>query len=82
MADDGRPRKPATVTPGRRGGRARPPLAGPGSTVEGRRDLYDEVETPLVRVLARMEVVGIRVDTDELRRIADGLVDRVRRGWS
>ncbi len=36
--------------------------------------LHDEVERPLVRVLARMEVAGIRVDTKELRRIADGLV--------
>jgi len=36
--------------------------------------LHDEVERPLVRVLARMEVAGIRVDTEELRRIADGLV--------
>ena len=36
--------------------------------------LHDEVERPLVRVLARMEVAGIRVDAAELRRIADGLV--------
>ena len=36
--------------------------------------LHDEVERPLVRVLARMEVAGVRVDTQELRRIADGLV--------
>ena len=41
---------------------------------EGLRTLHDDVETPLVRVLARMEVVGIRVDTVELRRIADALV--------
>jgi len=41
---------------------------------EGLRTLHDEVESPLVRVLARMEVVGIRVDTAELRRIADELV--------
>jgi DNA polymerase-1 len=36
--------------------------------------LHDEVERPLVRVLARMEVAGIRVDGAELRRIADGLL--------
>ena len=36
--------------------------------------LHDEVERPLVRVLARMEVAGVRVDAAELRRIADGLV--------
>jgi DNA polymerase-1 len=41
--------------------------------------LHDEVETPLVRVLARMEVVGIRVDTAELRRITDALVGECRR---
>ena len=33
------------------------------------------VECPLVGVLARMEVVGIRVDTVELRRIVDELVE-------
>ncbi len=32
-----------------------------------------DVERPLVRVLARMEVAGIGVDTDELRRIADDM---------
>ncbi|HVC71363.1 MAG TPA: DNA polymerase I [Acidimicrobiales bacterium] len=34
--------------------------------------LHDEVERPLVRVLARMEVAGIAVDGKELRRISDG----------
>jgi len=36
--------------------------------------LHDEVELPLVRVLARMEVAGIGVDAGELRRITDGFV--------
>ena len=36
--------------------------------------LNDEVESPLIGVLARMEVVGIRVDTDELRRVSKELV--------
>jgi DNA polymerase-1 len=36
--------------------------------------LHDEVERPLVRVLARMEVKGIRVDAAELRRIMKELV--------
>ncbi len=36
--------------------------------------LHDEIEAPLVAVLARMEVVGIRVDVAELRRIAAELV--------
>jgi DNA polymerase-1 len=40
----------------------------------GLRSLHDGVECPLVGVLARMEVVGIRVDTVELRRIVDELV--------
>jgi len=36
--------------------------------------LHDEVERPLVRVLARMETKGVRVDVAELRRIAKDLV--------
>jgi DNA polymerase-1 len=35
--------------------------------------LHDEVERPLVRVLARMEVAGIAVDADDLRRVAKEL---------
>jgi DNA polymerase-1 len=35
--------------------------------------LLDEVESPLIGVLARMEVTGIEVDTDELRRVAKEL---------
>ena len=35
--------------------------------------LHDEVERPLVRVLARMEVVGIRVDATALKDLADEL---------
>ena len=46
---------------------------------EGLRTLHDEVERPLVRVLARMEVAGIRVDTAELQRIADELTTDTRR---
>lgn len=45
----------------------------------GLRALYDEVERPLVRVLARMERVGVRVDVELLRRIYDGLVAEGRR---
>ena len=40
---------------------------------DGVRELHDDVERPLVRVLARMEVAGIRVDVGELRRLADDL---------
>jgi len=42
----------------------------------GLQRLHDEVERPLVRVLARMEVAGVRVDTKELRRIAAGLIEQ------
>jgi DNA polymerase-1 len=47
----------------------------------GLRALHDEVETPLVRVLARMEIVGVGVDRDELQRLSDELAaecDRLR----
>ncbi len=39
----------------------------------GMEALHDEVESPLIGVLARMEVAGIRVDTDELRRVSKEL---------
>ncbi len=45
----------------------------------GLQKLYDEIERPLVRVLARMEKVGVRVDVGLLRRIYDGLVSEGRR---
>jgi DNA polymerase I len=53
-------------------------LVGPLSTAlssRGMSRLYDEVERPLVRVLARMELVGVRVDTAELSRLARVLAD-------
>jgi len=46
---------------------------------DGLRPLHDAVEVPLVRVLARMEVVGIRVDVLELQRIADQMADDAAR---
>ncbi len=42
--------------------------------VAGLERLHDEVERPLVRVLARMETKGVRVDAAELRRIMKDLV--------
>jgi DNA polymerase-1 len=39
--------------------------------------LYDDIERPLVRVLARMEDVGVRVDTEYLRGIVAALTDEV-----
>jgi DNA polymerase-1 len=35
--------------------------------------LHDDIETPLVRVLAKMEVAGIGIDRVELQEIADSL---------
>ncbi len=40
---------------------------------EGMDLLHDDIETPLVRVLAKMEVAGIGIDRDELQEIADSL---------
>ena len=44
--------------------------------VDGRglRKLYDEIELPLTRVLARMERTGIRIDGGELKRLS-GLME-------
>jgi DNA polymerase-1 len=40
--------------------------------------LYDEIERPLVRVLARMEVAGVRVDVDHLRSMVQALTEEVK----
>jgi DNA polymerase-1 len=45
----------------------------------GMSKLYDEVERPLVRVLAKMEEVGVRVDVSELKRLADELAGEAAR---
>ncbi|MBV8302723.1 MAG: DNA polymerase I [Acidimicrobiia bacterium] len=41
--------------------------------------LYDDIERPLIRVLARMEKVGVRVDVEYLRSLISGLGTEVRR---
>lgn len=46
---------------------------------QGLRSLHDEIEVPLVGVLARMEDVGVGVDVDELRALRDRLVADVER---
>jgi DNA polymerase-1 len=43
------------------------------------RPLYDDVERPLVRVLARMEETGVRVDAEYLRGIVATLTDETRK---
>ena len=48
---------------------------------QGLRSLLDDIELPLVAVLARMEFVGVGVDIDELRALNDRLTaecDRLR----
>jgi DNA polymerase I len=54
--------------------RLRPPMS-EALTEVGEQGLYAEIEQPLVRVLARMEVMGIPVDREVLRAIASGLAD-------
>jgi len=44
----------------------------------GEEALHDDIERPLVRVLARMEVAGIRVDRDVLEGITSGLAAECR----
>jgi DNA polymerase-1 len=41
--------------------------------------LYEDVERPLIRVLAKMELAGIAVDIDKLRAIGDELTSEARR---
>ena len=47
-------------------------------SADGLERLHDEIERPLERVLARMEIAGIAVDTDELRLIAADLKARCK----
>jgi DNA polymerase-1 len=42
----------------------------------GMRRLNDEIEMPLVRVLARMEDAGVGVDVDELRRLNTEMINQ------
>lgn len=39
--------------------------------------LYDDIELPMVRVLAEMEWTGVRIDTAELCKMSQTLTDRV-----
>ncbi len=41
--------------------------------------LYEEIERPLIRVLAKMELAGIAVDIDRLREISDELTSEAQR---
>jgi DNA polymerase-1 len=46
---------------------------------QGLRKLYDEIERPLVRVLARMERLGVEVDAPYLRALNDELATEATR---
>jgi DNA polymerase-1 len=48
-------------------------------SARGLSTLYDEIERPLVRVLARMEEAGVRVDEDYLRTLTKHLTEEARR---
>jgi DNA polymerase-1 len=52
---------------------------GAALSARGMSPLYEEVERPLVRVLARMELAGIRVDTAALGSLAKELSDEAHR---
>ncbi|MGE5645264.1 MAG: DNA polymerase I [Acidobacteriota bacterium] len=45
----------------------------------GFRDLYNRIDLPLVRVLARMEQRGVRVDPAEMRRMSELMEGEVQR---
>jgi DNA polymerase-1 len=57
-------------------------IAGPieaSLDAHGMADLYHSIENPLVRVLAKMENVGVGVDVDALRSISERLTAEVER---
>jgi DNA polymerase-1 len=72
-----------SVTPAERAGRdalAVHHIAGPIESsldAQGMADLYHSIENPLVRVLAKMEHVGVGVDADTLRTINERLTAEV-----
>ena len=47
------------------------------AATEGMQRLYDEIEEPLIHVLARMEQTGVKVDLGSLREYAAGLRRKV-----
>ncbi|MGH9056737.1 MAG: DNA polymerase I [Acidimicrobiales bacterium] len=52
---------------------------GSALAARGMSELYDEVERPLVRVLALMEEAGVRVDVERLRALAGELASEAHR---
>lgn len=51
----------------------------PDLAARGMRRLFDEIEMPLVSVLARMELNGVAIDTGALREMAESLAMEIRR---
>jgi DNA polymerase-1 len=51
----------------------------PAVEARGMGNLYAEIELPLARVLARMERTGVRIDTNELRRLSELMEDQIAR---
>jgi DNA polymerase-1 len=51
----------------------------PAMEARGMGKLYAEIELPLARVLARMERTGVRIDTQELRRLAELMEGQIAR---
>ncbi len=47
-------------------------------SVRGLEDLYLDIERPLIGVLARMEAVGVRVDTTYLKELSQSLTTQAR----
>jgi DNA polymerase-1 len=45
----------------------------------GLTELYQTIELPLVRVLAKMEETGIRIDPEQLRRMSGGMEEEIAR---
>ncbi len=54
-------------------------LVAPRLAAEGMQQLFDELEMPLVAVLAEMEFNGIRVDVARLRELSGQFNDRIMR---
>ncbi|PNY82479.1 DNA polymerase I [Deinococcus koreensis] len=50
----------------------------PGQLDEARRTLYDDMERPLAKVLSRMEVRGVRLDTEYIQTLAAQMGVRIR----
>ncbi len=78
---DGGEQEDVSLAPGREA-LAVDRLVGPlreAMNAQGLLELHDDLEVPLVRVLARMERIGIGVDPDVLTRIRDELTEETER---